>query len=67
MLWILANFRANSIELRVLALFQNVKQDSNDGGAGNTFEECLGVRENNLKEPDFEGFEVKTKKDYLKK
>ena len=44
----------------------NVKQDSNDGGAGNTFEEYLGVKENNLKEPDFEGFEVKTKKNFLK-
>jgi hypothetical protein len=52
--------------IKALGFIPNVKQDSNDGGAGNTFEECLGVQENNLKEPDFEGFEVKTKKDYLK-
>ena len=52
--------------IRDLGFIQNVKQDSNDGGAGNTFENCLGVQENNLKEPDFDGFEVKTKKDYLK-
>ena len=52
--------------IKAMDFVPNVKQDSNDGGAGNTFEKWLGVRENNLKEPDFEGFEVKTKKDYLK-
>jgi len=52
--------------IKAMGFVPNVKQDSNDGGAGNTFEKWLGVRENNLKEPDFEGFEVKTKKDYLK-
>jgi hypothetical protein len=51
--------------IKAMGFIPNVKQDSNDGGAGNTFEKWLGVRENNLKEPDFEGFEVKTKKDYL--
>jgi hypothetical protein len=46
--------------IKAMGFIPNVKQDSNDGGAGNTFEKWLGVRENNLKEPDFEGFEVKT-------
>jgi hypothetical protein len=52
--------------IKSLGYIPNVKTDANDGGAGNTFEEHLGVKENNLKEPDFEGFEVKTKKNYLK-
>lgn len=52
--------------IKALGFLPNVKQDSNDGGAGNTFEKHLGVSENNLMEPDFQGFEVKTKKDYLK-
>lgn len=34
-----------------------------DGGIGNTFEDYLGVSENNLKDPDFEGFEVKSKRE----
>ncbi len=29
-----------------------------DGGIGNTFEDLLGVEENNKKEADFKGFEV---------
>lgn len=31
-----------------------------DGGIGNTFEDLLGVEENNKKEADFKGFEVKS-------
>lgn len=31
-------------------------------GVGKTFEDYLGVKENNLKDPDFEGFEVKAKR-----
>jgi hypothetical protein len=31
-------------------------------GIGKTFEDYLGVEENNLKDPDFEGFEVKSKR-----
>jgi hypothetical protein len=52
--------------IKNMGFIPNVKTDSNDGSAGNTFEEHLGVKENNLKEPDFENFEVKTKKNYLK-
>lgn len=34
----------------------------NDGSAGNTLEDLLGVPENNLKIPDWGDFEIKTKK-----
>lgn len=33
-----------------------------DGGIGNTFEDLLGVYENNRKEADFKGFEIKSKR-----
>jgi hypothetical protein len=58
--------KSEFIRIKSLGFLENVKSDANDGGAGNTFENHLGVTENNLKEADFEGFEVKTKKSYLK-
>ncbi len=50
------------IRISKLGYLENVVSENNDGAAGNTFEHHLGVIENNLKEPDYEGFEVKTKK-----
>ena len=50
--------------IKSLGFLENVKSDKNDGGAGNTFEHHLGVTENNLTDPDFEGFEIKTKKQF---
>lgn len=48
--------------IKNLGYIENKRSDLNDGAAGNTFEDLLGVQENNLKNADFEGFEVKTKK-----
>jgi hypothetical protein len=58
--------KAEFQRIKSLGYVKNVKTDYNDGAAGNTFETHLGVQENNLKEPDFDNFEVKTKKTYLK-
>lgn len=33
---------------------------SNNTGIGKTFEDYIGVIENNLEEPDFAGFEIKS-------
>ena len=49
--------------IKKLGFVENVKGDHHDGSAGNTFEHYLGVKENNLKDPDFLDFEVKTKKE----
>lgn len=38
----------------------------NDGAIGNTFETILGVKENNLKDPDFEGWECKSQRKHTK-
>jgi hypothetical protein len=35
---------------------------SHNTGVGKTFEDYLGVKENNAKEPDFQGFEVKSQR-----
>jgi|LakMenEpi03Aug12_release.lakeMendotaPanAssembly.Ray.scaffolds.fasta_scaffold214538_1 hypothetical protein len=62
---LIKKIREEFFRIKGLGFLMNVKEDSNDGGAGNTFESHLGVQENNKKDPDFEDFEVKTKK-YLK-
>jgi hypothetical protein len=42
-----------------LGFVKCTRPKNSDGGIGNTFEDYLGVKENNLKEPDFKGFEIK--------
>ena len=62
---------------RVKSEFQRIKSlgyilsvkpfaDRNDGALGNTFETILGVRENNLKDADFEGWECKSQRQHTK-
>ena len=48
--------------IKRLGFIKSTRQNNKDGGIGNTFEDYLGVDENNLSDPDFEGFEVKTKR-----
>lgn len=50
------------LRINQLGFVKNIKRDINDGAAGNTFEHLIGVAENNLREADYEGFEIKTKK-----
>ena len=48
--------------IKALGFIPSNRPNNKDGGIGNTFEDHLGVLENNLKDPDFEGFEVKTQR-----
>lgn len=48
--------------IKELGFIRSNRVRNKDGGIGNTFEDYLGVLENNLKDPDFEGFEVKTQR-----
>ena len=48
--------------IKDLGFIKSTRQNNKDGGIGNTFEDYLGVEENNLRDPDFEGFEIKTKR-----
>lgn len=45
-----------------MGFVQNTKPNNRDGGIGNTFEDLLGVKENNKKEADFEGIEIKSQR-----
>jgi hypothetical protein len=42
----------------------NSRPKNKDGGIGNTFEDHLKIIENNSKDPDFKGFEVKSKREF---
>ena len=49
--------------IKDLGFVKSNRPKNKDGGIGNTFEDYLGLTENNLKDPDFEGFEVKSKRE----
>jgi hypothetical protein len=48
--------------IKSLGYIKSQRPTNRDGGIGNTFEDHLGVSENNLRSADFEGFEVKSKR-----
>jgi hypothetical protein len=52
--------------IKSLNYVRNTRPKNKDGGIGNTFEDLLGVEENNKKEADFEGIEIKSQR-YLNK
>jgi hypothetical protein len=50
--------------IRNLGFVKSTRQNNRDGGIGNTFEDHLGVQENNLREADFNEFEIKSKRQF---
>jgi hypothetical protein len=50
--------------IKNLGFVKSNRPNNRDGGIGNTFEDYLGVQENNLREADFEGFEIKSKRQF---
>jgi hypothetical protein len=48
--------------IKDLGFVECTRPNNTDGGIGNTFEDLLGVVENNKKEADFKGFEIKSKR-----
>lgn len=50
--------------IKSLGYIVSNRPKSNDGAIGNTFEDHLGVKENNKKDPDFEGFEIKSQREF---
>jgi hypothetical protein len=51
-------------KIKDLGYIKSNRPNNRDGGIGNTFEDYLGVQENNLREADFEGFEIKSKRQF---
>jgi hypothetical protein len=50
--------------IRDLGFVACTRNNNKDGGIGNTYEDLLSVRENNLKEADYLGFELKSKRQF---
>lgn len=49
-------------EIKNLGFIRSTRPNNKDRGIGNTLEDLLGITENNLKEPDYLGFEVKSQR-----
>lgn len=48
--------------IKALGFVENTRPNNKDGGIGNTFEDLLGVVENNKSEADFYDFEIKSQR-----
>jgi len=48
--------------IKQMGFVECTRSNNKEGGIGNTFEDLLGVKENNKKEADYKGFEVKSKR-----
>ncbi|MBX2930416.1 MAG: hypothetical protein KF781_00555 [Chitinophagaceae bacterium] len=49
-------------QIKDLGFVECTRPNNTDGGIGNTFEDLFGVVENNKKEADYEGFEIKSQR-----
>lgn len=52
--------------IKKLNFVKCTRPNNKDGGVGNTYEDLLGVEENNISKADYLGFEIKSKKNYTK-
>tara|TARA_Y100001970_G_C14181069_1_gene829872 strand:- start:168 stop:926 length:759 start_codon:yes stop_codon:yes gene_type:complete len=61
-------FKQEFLRIKSLGFLESDRplSQKNDGAVGNTFETNLGVQENNLKAPDYDGWEIKTKRQFTK-
>jgi hypothetical protein len=50
------------LQIKAQGFVLNTRPKNRDGGIGNTFEDLLGVKENNLSEADFKGIEIKSQR-----
>jgi MvaI/BcnI restriction endonuclease family len=50
--------------IKKLGFVECSRPNNKDGGIGNTYEDLLGVEENNLKEADYLGYEIKSKRKF---
>ena len=50
------------LRIKAQGFVLNTRPNNKDGGIGNTFEDLLGIKENNLSEADFRGIEIKSQR-----
>jgi len=55
---IIADFK----RIKKLGFVEDRRSNNRDGGIGNTYEDLLGIRENNLTSADYLGYEIKSKR-----
>lgn len=60
----LEKIKADFYKIKALNFVKSTRVNNIDGGIGNTFEDLLGVVENNLKEADYLGFEIKSQREF---
>lgn len=58
----LEKIKQDFLKIKNLGFVSCTRNNNRDGGIGNTYEDLLGVKENNLKEADYLGFELKSKR-----
>lgn len=51
-------------KIKALGFVDCTRNNNKDGGIGNSFEDLLGVKENNLKQADYLGYELKSKREF---
>lgn len=50
--------------IKSLGYVKSSRPNNKDGGIGNTYEDLVGIKENNICLPDYLGFEVKSKREF---
>ncbi len=60
----LIKIKKDFYRIKKLGFVKTTRPNNKDGGIGNTYEDLLGIKENNLKEPDYLGFEIKSKRKF---
>jgi len=60
----LDKIKADFERIKKLGFVENKRENIKDGGIGNTYEDLLGICENNLKSPDYLGYEIKSKRQF---
>lgn len=60
----LKKIKEDFFTIRDLGFVDCTRNNNKDGGIGNTYEDLLGVTENNLKEADYLGYELKSKRQF---
>jgi hypothetical protein len=60
----LGKIKEDFYRIKKLGFVDCTRSNNKDGGIGNTYEDLLGIRENNLKEADYLGYELKSKRQF---
>jgi len=60
----LERIKADFERIKKLSFVEDQRTNNRDGGIGNTYEDLLGIAENNLTSADYLGYEIKSKRQF---